>query len=431
MSCWTHHVTRYGDISHPVVRVSLVISAARQAAAVFRCLPFTVKKMDDLEGLPFIDGAWTEVVGQVLAGKPVKRLASWEQYELASRLRKLPWIGMDTAMKFCAKYRSMQQVVDAVKRGEATSNSIGDSWLLGILFHTEFEQRIRPDEAHQTIEVVRDALREIDPELTFEVTGGYRRGNNDFKDLDFLITHPIEGAENGVLTALVDNLIAKGFMSPTAGGYNAGGLRTRRDGTTLQEERGRSRSPARYAGVMHEIVGVRRLLKPRRRPKQQKSGENLDHLEKFFGFIKIGELPLRRIDLIVASKWQYAFALLGWSGTRMFERWIRRYAARFCGIPLLRTAGMSRHPDPQKEWRLGSCGLLDEQSRYIPYQPRDGTGQPPVELQHLAYDESKRVVRMDMRDDRGRFVPLRYCESEEEIFETLGLPFVEPTLRHA
>ncbi len=42
----------------------------------------------------------------------------------------------------------------------------------------------------------------------------------------------------------------------------------------------------------------------------------------------------RRVDIIVAPRSQYAFALLGWSGSKRFERSLREYSKKECGVHL-------------------------------------------------------------------------------------------------
>lgn len=57
------------------------------------------------------------------------------------------------------------------------------------------------------------------------------------------------------------------------------------------------------------------------------SPNNFDNLDKAFVIFKLGPgRKHRRVDLISAPKERYAAAVLSWSGSMMFERDLRRHA---------------------------------------------------------------------------------------------------------
>ncbi|XP_032087592.1 DNA nucleotidylexotransferase-like [Thamnophis elegans] len=119
----------------------------------------------------------------------------------------------------------------------------------------------------------------------------------------------------------------------------------------------------------------------------------LDHFQKCFAILKVHKESVNRgstiqsklfadegardwkairVDLVVTPFQHYAFALLGWTGSRQFERDLRRYASH------------------EKKMMLDN---------------------------HALYDKTKRIFLS--------------AENEEEIFSHLGLEYLEPWERNA
>lgn len=51
-------------------------------------------------------------------------------------------------------------------------------------------------------------------------------------------------------------------------------------------------------------------------------------------FLQPSKSILRQVDLIIASLVEYPTAVLGWTGSRQFERALRDYAKRVCIVYL-------------------------------------------------------------------------------------------------
>jgi hypothetical protein len=71
--------------------------------------------------------------------------------------------------------------------------------------------------------------------------------------------------------------------------------------------------------------------------------ENMDLLDRFFGlwrwpatsgFVKTYPVEVRRVDIVVVPVESWNFSLLGWTGSRQYNRFLRDYARRVRGLSL-------------------------------------------------------------------------------------------------
>ncbi|KAJ7169049.1 DNA polymerase mu [Mycena crocata] len=203
----------------------------------------------------------------------------------------------------------------------------------------EFEERIPRAEVEAMRDVVMAELEALCPGCTSTIVGGYRRGKADSNDVDIVITHPTLGR----------------------GGSGVKGL-----GETLVD---RLYECGRITHVMH--------LSSFRAPDALRTA-HWDALEKA---LTVFILPPdasgaprvhRRLDLIFAAPDAYWTAVVGWTGSKMFERDLRHYAKVERGLKF-DSSGLTRRRDSKA------------------YFPR----------------------------------------SEQEVFDILGLEWLDPTMRNA
>ena len=213
------------------------------------------------------------------------------------------------------------------------------------------------------------------------IAGGYGRAKAACFDLDYLIAPQKEGDEihlrPRLLEALsahpdVEWLVYQHHSAPEVGALAA--LRTEAHRARKLEAAGQLGEPA--AGVV----------------------SNIDQHDKTFCLLKLRGQPCRRVDFIVSPRSQWAFCVLGWAGSRRFERFMRLWAADVRTPPL----------------RLNShCAFLrrDAQNRVA---TMSGGGVPLDRVQAEYIDTGS------------------WPRSEREIFETLlGLPYRPPEDRDA
>ena len=229
--------------------------------------------------------------------------------------------------------------------------------------------------------VCEQVIAAVDPTADVHIAGGYGRNRAECFDLDYLIAPQREGDEIALrprlLEALgahpdVDWLVYQHHSAPEPGALAA--LRTEAHRARKLEAAGQLGEPA--AGVV----------------------SNIDQHDKTFCLLQLRGQPCRRVDFIVAPRSQWAFCVLGWAGSRRFERFLRLWAADVRAPPL----------------RLNShCAFWrhDAQNRIATLS---GNG-VPLERAQADYIDAGSWPR-----------------SERDIFETmLGLPYRPPEDRDA
>ncbi|KAH7101561.1 Nucleotidyltransferase [Auriculariales sp. MPI-PUGE-AT-0066] len=194
----------------------------------------------------------------------------------------------------------------------------------------ELSQKIPRGEVEQIATAIGKELNEIEPGCVWEICGGYRRGKAESNDVDIVFTHPEARRIPGLCTRLVEKLKQAGLVT--------------RSWSHLQ--------------TFHKP-------KPGQTPR-------LPGLDKSLLVFRMSEKHLaRRVDLIFAKPEVFWTAVVGWTGSIMFERDLRLWAAK-CGF------------------KFNDSGILR------------------------------------LRDTK--FIPVR---SEREVFDVVGLEYIEPQWRNA
>ncbi|KAA0718393.1 DNA nucleotidylexotransferase [Triplophysa tibetana] len=172
----------------------------------------------------------------------------------------------------------------------------------GFLFYDDISRPVSRAEAEAMKVLVEDAVKRVNPSARVCITGGFRRGKDFGHDVDFIIRTPEPGQEDGLLPALIDWF--------------------RRQNVLL------------YADLQESTFDLGKL--PSRR------FESMDHFHKCFLIVKLkrddvceererdedGRRDWRaiRVDLVAPPIERYAYALLGWTGSTLFDRDLRRFA---------------------------------------------------------------------------------------------------------
>lgn len=219
----------------------------------------------------------------------------------------------------------------------------------GFLYYEDLVSCVNRAEAEAVSMLVKEAVVAFLPDALVTMTGGFRRGKMTGHDVDFLITSPeaTEEEEQQLLHKVTNFWRQQGLLL--------------------------------YCDIIESTFEKFKL--PSRKV------DALDHFQKCFLILKLHRGLVRseesgqqegkdwkaiRVDLVMCPYERRAFALLGWTGSRQFERDLRRYATH--------------------ERKM----MLDN---------------------HALYDKTKRVFLE--------------AESEEEIFAHLGLDYIEPWERNA
>uniref|UniRef100_A0A3Q1AVP4 DNA-directed DNA/RNA polymerase mu n=1 Tax=Amphiprion ocellaris TaxID=80972 RepID=A0A3Q1AVP4_AMPOC len=322
--------------------------AFRRAAAVLKALPAPVTAMSQLTGLPCLGDHSLRVIKDILENEASDEVESTKQSDRFKALKVLTGIfgvGSKTADRWI---RDGIHNLHQLQESGATLNRAQQA---GLEHYNDLNQQVTKAEADAITEIVQEAVVSVLPGAQVVLTGGFRRGKQTGHDVDFLITHPEEGREVGLMPKVVFWLESQGFLL-----YQK---TTRNSYLEVKDGPGR---PSSNMDRFERCLSIFKLAKKEERGIK----------------VTVNTVKTRdswravRVDLVVSPISQFAFALLGWTGSKLFERELRRWAGH------------------EKAMSLSSHALYDnKQSRYL------------------------------------------RAASEEEIFAHLGLEYIPPSERNA
>ncbi|XP_034048539.1 DNA-directed DNA/RNA polymerase mu isoform X2 [Thalassophryne amazonica] len=308
--------------------------------------------------------------------------------------------------------RWFREGIHSLQQLQQSGHALNRAQQAGLEHYNDINQPVTKLEADAICETVRKAVGAVLPDAQITLTGGFRRGKLTGHDVDFLITHPEEGREEGLMHKVISWLESRGFLL-----YQ----KTTRN-LYLQSTNGPGR-PASNMDRSERCLSIFKLAKQQNHGAEQACASKAvtvqearcaecdahlkGSLQESHQYIHAGaashphpssetkcdqSVPCQhegaeaeetqaagykawravRVDLVVSPISQFAFALLGWTGSKLFERELRRWAGH------------------EKNMSLSS---------------------------HALYDNKKNQY-------------LRVT-SEEEIFAYLGLDYITPTERNA
>ncbi|XP_006925984.1 DNA nucleotidylexotransferase isoform X1 [Pteropus alecto] len=318
-----------------------------RAASVLKSLPFTITSMKDTEGIPCLGDKAKYIIEEIIEdgeSSEVKAVLNDERYQSFKLFTSVFGVGLKTSEKwFRMGFRSLSKI-----RSDKTLK-FTQMQKAGFLYYDDLVSCVTRAEAEAVSVLVKEAVSAFLPDASVTVTGGFRRGKKIGHDVDFLISSPgsTEEDEQQLLPKVMNLWERKGLI------------------------------------LYYDLVEstFEKLKLPSRKV------DALDHFQKCFLILKLYHQRVEsdnssqqegktwkaiRVDLVVCPYECHAFALLGWTGSRQFERDLRRYATH--------------------ERKM----ILDN---------------------HALYDKTKRVFLK--------------AESEEEIFAHLGLDYIDPWERNA
>ncbi|XP_051503974.1 DNA nucleotidylexotransferase [Myxocyprinus asiaticus] len=324
--------------------------AFRRAASVLKSLPVALKCTEDTQHLPGLGEHSKAIIEEIFecgASLKAQEILRDERYRTMKLFSSVFGVGPKTAESWY--YRGLRTFEDVLTEPTIKLNRMQTA---GFMFYEDISKPVSRSEAYALKTIVEEAVTCVNSSASVNVIGGFRRGKEFGHDVDFIIRVPEPGQEDGLLSAVIDRFKSQNILL--------------------------------YSDFQESTFDLRRL--PNRR------FEAMDHFQKCFLILKlkrdqvtdirsIDEVRERfqcrdwravRVDLVAPPIERYAYALLGWTGSTLFERDLRRFA------------------------RLERGKLLDN---------------------HVLYDKATKT-----------FLP---ADTEEDIFAHLGLEYIEPLQRNA
>ncbi|XP_074545763.1 DNA-directed DNA/RNA polymerase mu [Halichoeres trimaculatus] len=349
-----------------------------RAAAVLKSLPEQVTSMKQLKGLPCLGDHSLRVIKDVLengASSEVESTKQSERYKALKVLTGIFGVGSKTAHRWISEgILNLQQLRDS-------GQTLNRAQQAGLEHYDNLNQPVTKAEADTIGDIVQRAVVSVLPGARVTLIGGFRRGKQTGHDVDFLITHPEEGREEGLMPKVVSYLEAQGCL-----------LYQKTTRNSYLEAQGGPGRPSSNMDRFERCFSIFKLHKEDKQGAKQGATETvngdpasclhtLSQKESCEASDEGSEEEKSsthrrwravRVDLVVSPISQFAFALLGWTGSKLFERELRRWAGH------------------EKSMSLSSHALFDsKQGCYL------------------------------------------RATSEEEIFTHLGLEFIPPSERNA
>ncbi|NWX29139.1 TDT nucleotidylexotransferase, partial [Notiomystis cincta] len=314
-----------------------------RAASLLKSLPFPVTRMKDIQGLPCLGDQVRDIIEEIIEegeSSRVKEVLNDEKYKAFKQFTSVFGVGVKTSEKW---YRMGLRTVEEVKAD--TTLKLSKMQKAGLFYYEDLVSSASEAEADAVTLIVKNTVCTFLPDALVTITGGFRRGKKSGHDIDFLITNPGPRED--------DELLHKGLL-----------LYCDMIESTFVKEQ----LPSRKVDAMDNFQKCFTILKLY----QPRVDNSTCNTSKRLEVAEVKGWKAIRVDLVVTPFEQYAYALLGWTGSRQFGRDLRRYAAH--------------------ERKM----ILDN---------------------HALYDRTKRIFLK--------------AGSEEEIFAHLGLDYVEPWERNA
>ncbi|XP_028324800.1 DNA nucleotidylexotransferase [Gouania willdenowi] len=320
--------------------------AFRRAASVLRSLPSKIQSLRDAESLPFLGKHSIAVIEEILQcgfSMEVQKILSNERFKTLKLFMSVFGVGLKTAEKWYRK--GLLSFSDILAAPGIHLNRMQQN---GFLHYGDISRAVSKAEAQALGNIIDETVHAITSDALLTLTGGFRRGKDFGHDVDFIVTTPEMGKEEHLLTAVIESLKHQGLIL--------------------------------YCDYRASTFDMSRL--------PNHKFDAMDHFAKCFLILRLDGSRVEgglcgaegdgrgwravRVDLVSPPMKQYAFTLLGWTGSKQFERDLRRFA--------------------QKERHM----LLDN---------------------HALYDKTKRE--------------LLAATTEQDIFAHLGLQYIEPCQRNA
>uniref|UniRef100_A0A803JME0 DNA nucleotidylexotransferase n=1 Tax=Xenopus tropicalis TaxID=8364 RepID=A0A803JME0_XENTR len=319
-----------------------------RASSLIKSLPFPITAMKEVERLPWLGDQMKAIIEEILEeGKSYKvlELMSEERYKSFKQFTSVFGVGLKTSDKW---YRMGFRTLEDIKNEKELK--LTKMQKCGFLYYEDITSSVSWAEAETTDQLIKSIVWKFVPDAVVTLTGGFRRGKKNGHDVDIIITCPRKGKEKNILHNTISVLKNQGLLL--------------------------------FSDIIESTFVETKL--------PSKHVDALDHFQKAFLILKlptqqtaIGDIidpcgcegrkwKAVRLDLVITPYEQYSYALLGWTGSRQFERDLRRYTTH------------------ERKMMLDNHGL---------------------------YDKSKKVFLK--------------ASNEEEIFEHLGLDYLEPWERNA
>ncbi|KAM9548979.1 DNA nucleotidylexotransferase isoform 7-T8 [Guaruba guarouba] len=231
-----------------------------------------------------------------------KEVLNDERYKSFKQFTSVFGVGVKTSEKW---YRMGLRTLEEVKADKTLK--LSKMQKAGFLYYEDLVSCVSKAEADAVSLIVRNTVCTFLPDALVTITGGFRRGKETGHDIDFLITNPGPREDDELLHKVVDLWKKQGLLLYC----------DIIESTFLKEQ-----IPSRKVDAMdnfQKCFAILKLCQPGVDNSSYNTSKNIDMAE-------VKDWKAIRVDLVITPFERYAYALLGWTGSRQFGRDLRRYA---------------------------------------------------------------------------------------------------------
>ncbi|GFR94543.1 DNA polymerase mu [Elysia marginata] len=339
--------------------------AFRRASSVLKALQFPVQSVEQLRGLKDIGEHVKTVIADFLdhgSSSEVEEILKSHWFRKMKLFTSVFGVGPSTAKAWID--HGWENLEDAQKNG-CPSNDWRIAW--GLAFWKDLNTPVCRTEALTFSQIVQQEAESILPGVITTLVGGFRRGKQEGHDVDILLSHPKEGAETDLLPKLIAALGKRGLM--LIGHKEKSSFRSdvlyqdfkistrgqldhfekwlgickfpksfsKHENSTskCEENQNNSHSKTNSDSNLKAYASLDDSLSELYEPKAKKAKPSeTTSLDPNLISAAPRDWLARRVDLIIAPYSQYYYALVGWTGSKHFNRDARLYAQKKLGLKL-------------------------------------------------------------------------------------------------
>ncbi|XP_038641374.1 DNA-directed DNA/RNA polymerase mu isoform X2 [Scyliorhinus canicula] len=300
--------------------------AFTRASSVLKSLPYNVTKMDDLKGIPNLGDHSRKEILEGGTCNEVQNLIQNERYQTLMKFTSIFGVGVKTADKW---FREGLRTLNELRASKIKFTKQQEA---GLLYYEDLILPVTKVEADLIQQIIEEAVHRFLPSAVITLTGGFRRGKEYGHDVDFLITHREEGREEGLISKVISWMTAQGIIlydDTMDNSYH----KWKNKESEIFDRFAKCFSIFKLQKMVHNLEpsgtcshGSLATNETRGIRLAGHAGSS-QHLTA--SAAKDKDWKAVRVDLVVVPFGQYAYALLGWTGSRLFERDLRRYAKHF------------------------------------------------------------------------------------------------------
>ncbi|XP_049645614.1 DNA-directed DNA/RNA polymerase mu [Suncus etruscus] len=277
-----------------------------RAASVLKALPSPVTESSQLQALPHFGEHSCRVIQELLEQgmcEEVESVRHSERYQAMKLFTGVFGVGVKVAAQW------FQEGLRTLGDLDKQPHRLNQQQKVGLEHLQDLSTPVCWPDVEALQQLVVGAVNQALPGASVTLTGGFRRGKSQGHDVDFLITHPQDGQEAGLLPAVLQFLKKQDLLL-----YH-------------QYHRSRCRDAAQLTRHSHSMDAFERSFCVFRLPQSlETAGEKPSQSHPAWKAV--------RVDLVVAPASQFTFALLGWTGSKHFERELRRFSWKERGLKL-------------------------------------------------------------------------------------------------